>query len=1629
MRKLLLLALALVGCIAPQISKAVGNNYCYKNVCYPSLPEAEAAMRASALHGGLLVKKEETSYYNGKKWIYYTYPDQPPEHFYNKVYAVPKLEGLTQQPGCTTDDPVLTNYCSSEASAIAAYWALSEAREVGSCQLISSPGSGVGQRQEVPEYTVRKTGSGTFGFLRFQHAFGTGTWGSHFLEPPWSNFYRTMYVVSCNGELKDKFASIDIGQHFRCPTGFGPIYPGGISIPSVGYEQTKFCRSNLGQESISVWVSQVKTCGTANPCHPLTGDKSRREEDFVFAGRPFYRNYHSLAMISSNSLSKGWSHVYEERMVDVAGAAPYHITEDGYFDPTLQLNAGGHSTFGGENDAILTFVNSGGVRYTLRKANGDVKTFDMGNRLVSIRNPLRSESDVYINYVDGRVSELISSSGRRAVFSYENDRLSEIVLPDGASVLYRYDGQGNLSEVGYGGSVKKYSYNESGLGAGQDFSHLLTGIESEDGRRYGTFAYNPNGWVTDSSLHAGDGLVEKVKISYTSATSVQVETDGKETQVLGFEAAQFPRVRSVATSTGNVTRDYTVSGFVASETDRAGTRADYGYYRNLVNRIAVAVGKPQERVQNLAYDSLFRITKSETYGRNASGYILSRRRDFVYATSGSPGFDCEYDPLVAGASSYVCGTASAAPAGVRQTEYVYCTETDVTNGACASMGPLLSEFYSSGNVRKMLRQVSYHLNDAPGCGGIPSACAFKKGDVWKVHNVVGQFSEFFAYDGAGRPLSVKDPNGVITDYEYHPRGWLTASKVRGPDNAVETDDAITRIAYWPTGLVRQVTQPDGAFTLYTYDAAHRLTDISDNADNTIHYVLDNAGNRIAEETKDAGGVLKRTLSRVYNQLGQLATQADAQANPTDFTYDANGNANTVTDALGRVTDHDHDPLNRLARTLQDVGGIAAETKFQYDALDNLTKVTDPKGLDTTYTYNGLGDLTQLQSPDTGTTTYTYDSAGNRASQTDARGVTTTYAHDALNRLTAVNYPDTALNVSYTYDSAPTVCEAGETFGVGRLSGMDDASGSTRYCYNRFGHLVRKVQTTNGVSFVVRYAYTLAGNLQAMVYPDGTTVDYGRNAQGQVTEVGVTRSGQTRQVLLHQASYHPFGPVAGWTYGNGRSLSRTLDQDYRPLTIEDPNTGGLSLGFGYDAVGNLTKLGTAQSVAAPAIRFGYDALGRLTRTEDGPTQAAIDVYAYDATGNRTAHTTAAGTAAYTYPTTSHRLTGVAGVPRTYDAAGNTTAIGGTRGFAYNDANRMSLVQQSGVTTRQYAYNGRGEQVRHYLGTTNTYTVYDEAGHWLGDYDDSGAPVQQALWMDDLPVGLLANGQQLHYLQPDHLGSPRVVIEAARNVPVWTWDLKGEAFGSTAPQQDPDGDGIPFVLDMRFPGQRYDVASALNYNYFRDYNPAAGRFQTSDPIGQVGGLSTYGYAGMNPLRSIDPNGLDFFDPVFELVYQTTGGWSPSQGMVDAVAGFGDSLSFSLSAKYRDYHGIGSVNKCSSAYRNGEIAGTAYSLAVPVSRLAYVAKARQIPGLGLSAMESVAARNALKDYFRGPFAGILKNWHAVTYEGLIAQGKAEAAIIAGAGRTSLPWTTGIVGFGLLSSGVRANSAMENANECGCE
>jgi RHS repeat-associated protein len=62
-----------------------------------------------------------------------------------------------------------------------------------------------------------------------------------------------------------------------------------------------------------------------------------------------------------------------------------------------------------------------------------------------------------------------------------------------------------------------------------------------------------------------------------------------------------------------------------------------------------------------------------------------------------------------------------------------------------------------------------------------------------------------------------------------------------------------------------------------------------------------------------------------------------------------------------------------------------------------------------------------------------------------------------------------------------------------------------------------------------------------------------------------------------------------------------------------------------------------------------------------------------------------------------------------------------------------------------------------------------------------------------------------------------------------------------------------VNLRFPGQYFDMETALSYNYFRDYEASIGRYVQSDPIGYRAGPNTYAYALGDPNRSTDPFGL--------------------------------------------------------------------------------------------------------------------------------------------------------------------------------
>lgn len=1231
-------------------------------------------------------------------------------------------------------------------------------------------------------------------------------------------------------------------QNFDCPTGFQPKHadnPAYIRNGS-GVDWPRICKPTMTGQTIYAYnTTQKDSCpANGNPCFPATGDKARTEVDFTFAAREFTRYYHSLGQLQTGpDIGTNWSHSY----ADVVTGGDLRIGANGY----LQVYKSGRARQA-QGETLKT-VQGGG--YELVSASGSVRRYDTQGKLLAVDVGMGSSAITLLYDSNNRLDRVVDATGRALVFKYDHRRIASITLPDGSISSYSYDGNGNLIKVVRpDGSSRTYLYAESGH-APADGVNLLTGIlEGED--RYGTFSYNDDGKVIGSQLMAAGQPVDEFSVAYNadgSATSINNLGDVRQHLISG---GQFPQITRSEDAEGIRSSVFDANGRLTSKTDPRGNRTTTTYVDSTTGATSQVVTRTEEsigRITRTTRDANNRVVEERVTQKVAGVEQLASLHRTVPDAQGRPLYTCQYDATQP--TDYVCGSLALAPSNVRQTQNLYCTEADVT--ANPGLCPLVGLHRSTRDPAGNLTQFEYYVANDPGCDA-GTSCTHRKGDLRAQINAIGQRTEILEYDAAGNAIRIQAIDGTETERLYDSMGRMVTETLKGD---VPANDRISLFEYSSTGKMTKSTGPDGVWTRMHYDTADRLTSAEDALGNRIVYTLDGAGNRVKEEIRDSAGTLRKVMNRSFDTASRNTRVAGADGYATLLRYDGNGNVLESENAKGTIAKQTYDGVDRVLTEVQDLGGINAQVGYEYAINGQVAAVTDPKGLRTTYGYNGFGDQISLVSPDTGTTSFTVDINGNRKTKTDARGITATYHYDALNRLIGIGYPDPNLDVGYAYDTAPDVCAANERFAAGRLGYVQHEGGSTAYCYDRFGQLTRKVQTVNGVSTTVRYGYTPGGRLAQLTYPDGSVADYQRDTLGRISEVGVTRPEQARQVVVTNVTYAPFGPATGWTYGNGRTLQRPVDQDYRTVAVNDPTPGGLSIGLGYNEVGGITELKNGDGTEVLA-RYVYDALGRLTHTRDGVTGTPIETYSYDATGNRTALVTSAGTIEYTYPNNSHRLAGVDGELRRYDAVGNTLAIR-SREFFYNDANRMSSVKQEGLKVESFTYNHRGERIERASAEGGAVNVlYDEGGQWIGSYEAGGVAHQQAIWMENLPVALIETDSSswsvMAFVQPDHLGSPRAVLDAARNQSIWDWSSKSEVFGNQVANLDPDGNGVEFHLALRYPGQELDASTGLSYNYQRDYDPETGRFAQSDPAGIAGGHATYAYARNNPLWFIDPQG---------------------------------------------------------------------------------------------------------------------------------------------------------------------------------
>lgn len=1180
-----------------------------------------------------------------------------------------------------------------------------------------------------------------------------------------------------DGVFIDQIAGATCGYTASCPAGFAVSAGNNCTLvqPEVQSCSTKPRPSKTRGKPV------FGSCQEGNPCDVATGNKYEVEPDYpapAAGGLSYTRYFNSDQYAPTGRLGTGWRDEFDRQLLfselsPVAQVASNLNRTALVYRPDgkiITFTMSGSIAAASDPDTVETLVQSDPNTWLFTTADDTVEAYKYvylgGTRVPQLQSiRFRTGLTLTMTWSSYYLTTVTDNFGHTLTFTYDGN-LHVLTMTDAAGneFFYNYNTAGYLSDVYYPGPTpgsnigaphRQYVYGDAANPG------ALTSIVDENGDTFATWAYDSQRRSVSSSHASGQDLYT---FTYNADGTTTVTEGGGGSRVYSFAMVnQVPKYTNIVQGSLSNSATYDTRGYPLTRTDRNATQTSFQYdARGL---------------------QLFR-----TEGLTSAGASTPRTR--TIATTWHSSFHL---PLVE--SIYAGATATGTP--LKTTTFTYDGSGNILTKTVSDPASSTSRTwtYTYNAVGQVLTIDGPRTDVADTTTYTYYSCTtgIQCGQVNTVTDAAGNFTTYNTYNAVGQPLTVTDANGVVATLTYDARQRLKTRQV-----GTET----TTYDYYPTGLLQKVTQPDSSFVQYTYDAAHRLTGIADGLGNHVTYTLDVMGNRTAESVYDPSNVLSRALSNVYNNLNQLAQRigsAGTAAVTTTLGYDNNGNQTTINAPMGRNSTNAYDEMNRLKQITDPANGIS---QFTYDANDNITSVKDPANLITNYVYNGIGDLKQLVSPSTGTSNNTYDSGGNLKTTSDARGLGGTYTFDVLNRVTQIAYGDQTL--LYGYDAG--------TNGKGRMTSASDGAHSMAWLYDGFGRVISKSQTIGGVVEAVSNGYT-NGRLTSMTTPSGQSVTYSYT-NGQVT--GITVNGTT---LLSGVLYEPFGPVRGWTWGNGTNETRLHDTDGNPSTI----AGAESTTYNLDNAFRIQGISNANTPAA-SWTYGYDSLDRLT---SGTSTTSAISWTFDADGNRQTQLGAA-------------------------APGYSASL---LSFTYNNRGRMASVTTSGTTN--YTYNALGQRIRKSGPGGTTVFAYDESGRLLGEYTSAGALIEETIWLGDLPVATLRPGTPvaIYYVHADHLGTPRAVTRTSDNAKVWRWD--SDPFGVAVPNQNPSGLGM-FVYNLRMPGQYADSETGLSYNYYRDYDPQAGRYVGSDPIGlNGGGWSTYGYVSNNPLSFFDPFGLNQCD----------------------------------------------------------------------------------------------------------------------------------------------------------------------------
>jgi RHS repeat-associated protein len=576
-----------------------------------------------------------------------------------------------------------------------------------------------------------------------------------------------------------------------------------------------------------------------------------------------------------------------------------------------------------------------------------------------------------------------------------------------------------------------------------------------------------------------------------------------------------------------------------------------------------------------------------------------------------------------------------------------------------------------------------------------------------------------------------------TNFDGLGRAWRSGH-YEGPSSWSVNDteyDALGRVKrmtnpYFASNL-SGATPGNAAWTTTTYDDLNRVLTVTAPDGATVETTY--SGNQVT--VKDPANKKRLSMADAMGRLARVVEDPDGVAYQTDYSYDTFGNL-TVVNQGGQYRYFFYDSLGRLMRVKNPEQSANSSLNltnppaynnnwsiaYSYDANGNLVSKTDARNITTNYTYDALNRNTTVNYSDTTVNpdiTRFYDnpdpgknskgrfwrdySGGNESTGQEVE-------HNAISSYDALGRPLTkiqkfkkngvwsgAYSVIHTYDLA------------GNVKSLKYPSDRTvNYSYDQTGRLS-----------------VFSGNLGGSPRTYADTIGY--NAAGQMIK---ERFG-TNTSLYHNNHYNNRQQLVSTRVGNSATeewnWSRgAIDFFYGATAVASGN----QFANDTDNNGNLRRqdhyvpLEGGGSVIPQRDDYTYDALNRISSFTEiqmnssgqwTPTVAEQN-FSYDPYGNRRITGAIGEVSNYNpgYDLSTNRINGLG-----YDAAGNIISDPNSgETMTYDAENRLRTATKGGGGN--YFYNADGKRVRRITSEGETWYVYGCGGELLAEYAAGGAP---------------------------------------------------------------------------------------------------------------------------------------------------------------------------------------------------------------------------------------------------------------------------------------------------------------------